>query len=443
MDITPQRQHDIGMNSIDLGRYRRIVQYFWDPVPRNEEGPGSRIWCLGNEYITPDYNVGTRNDDMNISQSHSPAGCDSSSPRTACDASEPPDIKTPPSGEASDHGWPSAFLDDFESRIWLTYRSNFPPIPKSEDPNAAPSMTLSVRLRSQLVESHGFTSDTGWGCMIRSGQSLLANALSILSLGRDWRRGTMIEEESRLLSLFADDPNAPFSIHRFVSYGASSCGKHPGEWFGPSATARCIQALSRECRDAGLNVYVTSDSSDVYEDKFKEIACGESDHIKPTLILLGIRLGIDRVTPVYWRSLEAILKHPQSVGIAGGRPSASHYFVGVQNLHFFYLDPHHTRPALPYRGLGCPYTKEELDSCHTRRLRRLHIQDMDPSMLIGFLIKDEDDWADWKRRISSTEGKAIIHVFSTEAGTSSGHEREGALDEVEALDDDDTCIPES
>lgn len=68
---------------------------------------------------------------------------------------------------------------------------------------------------------------------------------------------------------------------------------------------------------------------------------------------------------------------------------------------------------------------------------------MDPSMLIGFLIKDEDDWADWKRRISSTEGKAIIHVFSTEAGSSSGHEREGALDEVEALDDDDTCIPEN
>jgi cysteine protease ATG4 len=45
-------------------------------------------------------------------------------------------------------------------------------------------MTLSVRLRSQLVDSQGFTADTGWGCMIRSGQSLLANALCILSLGR-------------------------------------------------------------------------------------------------------------------------------------------------------------------------------------------------------------------------------------------------------------------
>jgi hypothetical protein len=72
--------------------------------------------------------------------------------------------------------------------------------------------------------------------------------------------------------------------------------------------------------DAGLNVYVTSDNSDVYEDRFKKIACGESGCVQPTLILLGVRLGIDRVTPVYWKSLTDLLKYPQSVGIAGYVP---------------------------------------------------------------------------------------------------------------------------
>lgn len=66
----------------------------------------------------------------------------------------------------------------------MTYRSNFTPIPKTDSADAKPGMTLSVRIRSQLMEPEGFTSDTGWGCMIRSGQSLLANALSILHLGR-------------------------------------------------------------------------------------------------------------------------------------------------------------------------------------------------------------------------------------------------------------------
>lgn len=157
-------------------------------------------------------------------------------------------------------GWPESFVSDFESRIWMTYRSNFDPIPRHQNHDASSNMTLGVRLRSQLMDSQGFTSDTGWGCMIRSGQSLLANSLFILLLGRgiihcpqrqghrlfadthsDWRRGAKTEDESRLLSLFADSRHAPFSIHRFVKHGAECCGKYPGEWFGPSATALCIQ----------------------------------------------------------------------------------------------------------------------------------------------------------------------------------------------------------
>lgn len=49
------------------------------------------------------------------------------------------------------------------------------------------------------------------------------------------------EKEKDILALFADDPRAPFSIHRFVNHGQKACGKRPGEWFGPSAAARCIQ----------------------------------------------------------------------------------------------------------------------------------------------------------------------------------------------------------
>jgi cysteine protease ATG4 len=113
----------------------------------------------------------------------------------------------------------------------------------------------------------------------------------------------------------------------------------------------------------------------------------------------------------------------------------------VQNSHFFYLDPHHTRAALPYKGKdeAYAYTQDELDSCHTRRLRRLHIDDMDPSMLVGFLIRDEEDWLDWKERISALakNGKAIVHIVNSETIPTTTTEREGALDEVEALDDSD------
>ncbi|THC91435.1 hypothetical protein EYZ11_009102 [Aspergillus tanneri] len=149
---------------------------------------------------------------------------------------------------------------------------------------------------------------------------------------------------------------------------------------------------------------------------------------------LRTRLGIDHITPVYWGALKAALHFPQSVGIAGGRPAASHYFIGTQGSYFFYLDPHNTRPAIPFREPGVPYSEEEIDTYHTRRLRRIHIKDMDPSMLIGFLIKDENDWLDWKARVAAVHGTPIIHVL-TEGGTGYCQGRVEALDEVESLDD--------
>src|ERR1700761_3038028 len=47
--------------------------------------------------------------------------------------------------------------------------------------------------------------------------------------------------------------------------------------------------------------------------------------------------------------MKALYTLPQSVGIAGGRPSSSYYFVGSQADNLFYLDPHHTRATIPLR----------------------------------------------------------------------------------------------
>ena len=59
-------------------------------------------------------------------------------------------------------------------------------------------------------------------------------------------------------------------------------------------------------------------------------------------------------------------------------------------------------------------------------------------MLIGFLIKDEADWKDWKRRLSEVKGKPIVHVYDKEPPVPGGtRERKEAVDEVETFDDDD------
>lgn len=83
------------------------------------------------------------------------------------------------------------------------------------------------------------------------------------------------------------------------------------------ALLTCYRALVNDHSPSGLRVYVRPDDSDVYQDSFMRIARREDGSFQPTLILLGTRLGIDRVTPVYREAVKAALCLPQSVGIAG------------------------------------------------------------------------------------------------------------------------------
>jgi cysteine protease ATG4 len=75
--------------------------------------------------------------------------------------------------------------------------------------------------------------------------------------------------------------------------------------------------LSDHHPETHLKVYINGDGADVYKDTYRRMAMADDGTFTPTLILVGIRLGIDRVTPVYWDSLKAVLRLPQSMGIAG------------------------------------------------------------------------------------------------------------------------------
>ncbi|KAL9615510.1 MAG: hypothetical protein Q9167_000023 [Letrouitia subvulpina] len=325
------------MSRGDFGGYKRIMQYFWDPEPRNEDPSGAEIWCLGRHY-TLNYST-TKGSGLDSGQVPNCQGSGANGKTNdfidvdhenshTTNTEEPDYVAVQDSVTEESGGWPTEFLDDFESRFWFTYRSNFPPIPRSDDPQASASISLAV--------------------------------------------------------------------------------------------------------------YVNGDGADVYEDKLKSLATTTAGVFTPTLILVGIRLGIDRVTPAYRKALKSSLQLPQSVGVAGGRPSSSLYFVGIQDEDFFYLDPHQTRQCLPWHVNAGEYSEEEVSSCHSRRLRRLSIDDMDPSMLIAFLIRDMDDWKTWREAITKSPGKPIIHIADKEPDMHiQGAEKENAIDDVEVFDENE------
>ncbi|KXN92687.1 Cysteine protease ATG4 [Leucoagaricus sp. SymC.cos] len=289
--------------------------------------------------------------------------------------------------------WPPVFYIDFVSRIWLTYRSHFlQPIKDTTlvdlcaqfagGTNLGTDEHQPTKSRWHWGGEKTWSSDSGWGCMLRTGQSLLANALIHAHLGRDWRRppypvytadyATYVQ----ILTWFFDTPSpeAPFSVHRMALAGKEA-GTDVGQWFGPSVAAGAIKRLTNAFPQAGLGVSVAKDGVLSQTDVFlashfpltdpqtspasirsprgghKPPPPGSTWGDRPVLVLIGLRLGIEGVNPIYYDTIKTLFTFPQCIGIAGGRPSSSYYFVGSQADNLFYLDPHNPRPAIPLRPL--------------------------------------------------------------------------------------------
>lgn len=61
---------------------------------------------------------------------------------------------------------------------------------------------------------------------------------------------------------------------------------------------------------------------------------------------------------------------------------------------------------------------------------------MDPSMLIGFLIRNQDDWKDWRNRIEIGAGKPIFNIQDREPVFVDPTEHASPVDQVVTFDDE-------
>ncbi|KAF9152584.1 Cysteine protease atg4b [Linnemannia schmuckeri] len=300
------------------------------------------------------------------------------------------------------------FMMDFQSRLWFTYRKDL-----------------------ARIEPSFYTCDSGWGCMMRTGQSLLAQAFIQVLMGREWRvhhhdqpQPTQRRQERRykeVVSWFVDEAERPYSIHRIAKQGLA-LDKRIGEWFGPSTVAHALKRLTKLHYDCPLKVIVPMDGT-VRVSAVLRAASSHSSHLsasttsstspspspdpilrttpaslqawRPVLLLIPARYGLDRVTGKYLANLKKLFRMPQFLGIAGGRPNRSLYFVASQGDELFYYDPHFVKQRVTPEELGsCP-----MPSFHCPVVRTMHISELDPSMLLGFLIQSRDELDDLRVRL--------------------------------------------
>jgi cysteine protease ATG4 len=287
---------------------------------------------------------------------------------------------------------------------------------------------FTYRNRLTVPLSNGATHDAGWGCMIRTGQMMLAEALKRLFLtpqglarlippgepaarGGRSRAGAVSSTTSPrqqhpdpcgtaladfaaepidiLQSWFCDSPSAPFGLHSMTDAGATF-GVPVGTWFSPSVLCKVFERLCNRGRvDAVSNNLTVVNASDqaVFRDVLLDEVCVRD---KGVLLLVPVMLGMTAVSKQYIPVIHRILEMKTSIGIVGGKPKQSLYFVGHQQDQLFYLDPHVVQPAfLSKQTIGEPGGPR--GTCATSSL--------DPCMVLCFLFNDASDVISWEQEM--------------------------------------------
>lgn len=256
---------------------------------------------------------------------------------------------------------------DIKSILWFTYRSGF-----------------------SSIGGSGPTSDRGWGCMLRCGQMVLAQAFIRKHLGRSWRwqadhNGQLPLPYKKVLRLFEDKRTAPYSIHQ-ISHMGESEGKAVGTWFGPNTVAQAIKKLAPYDYWNNIHVHVALDNLVVLSDL-------KISPWKPLVLFIPLRLGLSELNPLYSRGIKATFRFPQTLGMLGGRPSHALYFLGYVGSQLLYLDPHVTQTMADLDG---PDSETFPDSSyHCERVGRIELTDIDPSVSLCFFIDTEAELESW------------------------------------------------
>lgn len=227
------------------------------------------------------------------------------------------------------------------------------------------------------ISDSKYKTDRGWGCCLRSTQSMIAQFILHLynlypTLYMKTFSNYLASPSASPLSLFFDTPKAPFSIHNIIANGDST-QLTAGEWAKPSVAA---ESISNIFHSLGLNCTIFRDF--LISPKLENVSY-------PCLLLMPGLFGLNKFDVTFLPLLEAEICMEGSLGFISGKGNSAYYVVGFDDKNFIYFDPHYTKPA---------FTKESTDdiqSLYSIQPKRIRTDKINPSILIGIMLHSPND----------------------------------------------------
>lgn len=122
-----------------------------------------------------------------------------------------------------------SFEEALRTTIYFSYRDKFPPLTAVDRPGYA------------------YTSDRGWGCMLRAGQMMLAETIKRNLFTLNGKLLTDSVDLSRIVEYFIDSnenpKESPFSIHNISEVAWEKLNRRPGEWYTATDIVRAFIEL--------------------------------------------------------------------------------------------------------------------------------------------------------------------------------------------------------
>ncbi len=270
-----------------------------------------------------------------------------------------------------------------------------------------------------------YTSDTGWGCMIRCGQMIMSRGL--YKYFKKNLKISTFQSIKETIKYFFDLPYlnedlpiffekmktilnnskiiyAPFSINNLCLFG-NLCNKSSGEWFSDVNMSYLFTIISltfnlfdnleilnfqtgfylSDLLDKCFNIIdkENSNNCNLYEFNGKKY-----EFKKSGIIYISVRIGLDFISNNYYEQIKNIFNCKQCLGIIGGRTNFAFYFIGYNDQgNLLYLDPHLTMESILNLNNENIY-----QNYLNKNIKSLYISNLSTSFTIGFIFRNIEEF---------------------------------------------------